>query len=476
MNPTEKILSLFEQISAIPRCTKDEAAIRSWLQSWSAGRELGCQTDAAGNLVIHVPASAGYENRPVLILQGHLDMVCQKTADSTHDFSRDPIRLIRDGDWLKTDGTTLGADNGIAIALMMALVEDESVLHPPLELLFTVEEEIGMVGAKNLDPGMLNGKTLINLDSEHEGVFVVGCAGGGSVEMTLPVSWSPQSPDEIGYELKVSGLRGGHSGEDINKQRVSAIKLIARILDFIQRDVPLRLSTLASGTARNAIPREADAFFLCPKDEAEICHERFADILQIVSAEYAQSESGLNISLTEISSQTVEAISRAETAAGIRLLVNVPYGVMNITAEVPNLVETSANIGVMELKEDGFFIVSSFRSSEHSRLEEMLQRAESLAWLAGAQTQRANLSQPWQPNFDSAILKKLVDDYRLKFNEEPAVRVIHAGLECGIISRRCGGLDAISIGPTIENPHSPDERLFIPSLGRIWELLKLIGF
>lgn len=265
MNPIDVILSRFEQISAIPRGTKNEAGIRLWLQDWASQRGLRSQTDAAGNLVIYVPASAGYEHCPILILQGHLDMVCQKMPDSAHDFTRDPIRLIRDGDWLTADGTTLGADNGIAIALMLALIEDESALHPPLELLFTVEEEAGLVGANHLDPSMLGGRTLINLDSEHEGVFIVGCAGGGSVEMTLHVTWSPQSPDEVGFEIKVSGLRGGHSGEDINKHRANADKLIARVLDFIQRDVPLRLSTLKGGNARNAIPRDAETVFLCPK-------------------------------------------------------------------------------------------------------------------------------------------------------------------------------------------------------------------
>ena len=266
MNPTELILKNFEKVSSVPRGSKNEAAIRNWLIEWAAEHNCTSKTDAAGNLVIYVPASQGYEDRPTLILQGHMDMVCQKTLESTHDFTKDPIQLIRDGDWIRANGTTLGADNGIGIALMMSLVEDESVKHPRLELLLTVEEESGLVGADTLDPTLLTGKTLINVDSETEGVFTVGCAGGGSVYMTLPVTWDSQKQKEVAFELKVSGLQGGHSGEDINKFRTNANKLIARVLDFMQRDVEIRLSTLNGGTARNAIPRDAEAVFVCAKD------------------------------------------------------------------------------------------------------------------------------------------------------------------------------------------------------------------
>lgn len=474
MNPIDIILSRFEQISAIPRGTKNEAGIRLWLQDWALQLGFRSQTDAAGNLVIYVPASTGYEDCPILILQGHLDMVCQKTPDSAHDFTRDPIRLIRDGEWLTADGTTLGADNGIAIALMMALVEDESTPHPPLELLLTVEEEAGLVGANHLDPSMLSGRTLINLDSEHEGVFIVGCAGSGSVEMTLPVTWSPQSPDEVGFEIKVSGLRGGHSGEDINKQRANPNKLIARVLDFIQRNIPLRLSALKGGNVRNTIPRDVETVFLCSMDKADECRKSFSDITKIIRAECARPEPSLSISLTEKSEPAVQAISREQTMMGIQLLVNVPYGVVNMAVETPNLVETSANIGVLELKKDGLFIVSSYRSSVLSRLDEMLHRAEALAWLAGAKTVRANLNPPWQPDLNSSILTRCVEAYRLMFDMDPSVKIIHAGLECGILSRRCNGLDAVSLGPTIENPHSPNERLHFPSVQMVWDLLRTL--
>jgi dipeptidase D len=474
MNPTEHILSNFEKISSIPRGTKFEAGIRNWLIAWAESHGWKSKTDAAGNLAVYVPASIGYENHPTLILQGHLDMVCQKTPESTHDFTKDPIELIRAGDWIRANGTTLGADNGIGIALMMSLVEDESVQHPPLELLLTVEEEMGVVGADNLDPSLLTGKTLINVDSETDGVFTVGCAGGGSVYITLPVTWEAQSQSEIALELKVSGLQGGHSGEDINKFRANANKLIARVLDFIQRDIDIRLSTLKGGTARNAIPRDAEALFVCPKDKVDLCREKFSAIIRDVQTEHAHTEQGLTITLTEESGEPIRAISQSETTTAIRLLMSLPHGVSAMSAEMPGFIETSNNIGILELKDDGLFIISNHRSSVLSRLGELTNRVESLAWLAGAKTERTKIFPPWQPNMASVLLKKCVEAYESVTGTKPKVELTHGGLECGIISDRCGGLDTISLGPTIENLHSPEERLFVPSLPKIWKFMESI--
>jgi dipeptidase D len=326
MNPTELILEKFEQISSIPRGTKFEAGIRQWLIAWGAARDLKSRTDAAGNLVIYVPASAGYENQPTLILQGHMDMVWQKTPESKHNFEQDPIELIRDGDWIKANGTTLGADNGIGIALMLALVENESILHPALELLLTVAEENGLIGADHLDPALMTAKKLINLDSETVGVFTVGCAGGGSVNITLPVTWSSQATDEVAFKLRVGDLQGGHSGEDINRHRANANKLLARLLDEIQRMVEIRLVALKGGTARNAIPRAAEAVFACPVAQAALCHEVFTVSLSHVQAEHATLEPGMSITLTELGGEPVRAIQRSETVAGLRLLVALPHG------------------------------------------------------------------------------------------------------------------------------------------------------
>lgn len=474
MKPTEHILQNFQMISSIPRGTKNEAGIRKWLIDWATANRFESKTDAPGNLVIHVPASPGRESEATVVLQGHMDMVCQKTPESTHDFTRDPIKVIRDGDWIRADGTTLGADNGIAIALMMAIAENEHGSHPALELLLTVEEEVGVVGADNLDPAMISGKTLINLDSEDEGIFTVGCAGGGSLFITLPVTWTAQTVDEAAFEMKVGGLKGGHSGGDINKHRANANKLTARVLEFIQRHVPIRLSTLKGGTARNAIPRDAEASFVCAKGQAALCRDLFNEIVKTIQAEHTHTEPDAFITLKDLNGQPLHAIGESETLTAIRLLLSLPNGVSAMSAEVPGFIETSNNIGIVELKQEGVYIVSNHRSSVLSRLEEITRRVESLAWMAGAKTERNKINPPWQPNMDSQILKKCVQTYESLTGKAPQVELTHGGLECGIISDRCGGLDCISFGPTIINPHSPDERLHVPSLTGTWELLKAV--
>lgn len=471
MNPTEHILSNFEKISSIPRGTKYEAGIRQWMIEWAHERNYTSKTDAAGNLVIYVPASKGFENRPALILQGHLDMVWQKTEDSMHDFMRDPIQLIRDGDWIRANGTTLGADNGIGIALMMSLAEDESLSHPPLEILMTVEEEMGIAGADNLDPSLLSGKTLINLDSETEGVFTVGCAGGGSVDITLPVTWVAQTADEAVLELKVSGLQGGHSGEDINKHRANSNKLMARVLDLIQREMPIHLSALKGGTARNAIPRETLAVILAPKEKLAECKTRFGEVADALRGEHIVSEREISITLNQVNGEKIRAVHPDQTKRIIEMLVALPHGVSSMSAEMPGFVETSNNIGVMELREDGMFVISNHRSSILSRLEEITRRSEVIAQMAGATTKRTKVFPPWKPNMDSVLLKKCVEVYKDVMNAKPKIELTHGGLECGIISERCGGLDTISMGPTIQNLHSPDERLFVPSLEITWKFL-----
>lgn len=473
MNTLDLILERFEQISVIPRISKQEAQLCQWLQDWATELGFTSKTDKAGNLAVCVPATAGMEDAPTVILQGHMDMVGQKTSDSDHDFSRDPIRVIHDGDWLKADQTTLGADNGIAIVLAMVLAEDESISHPPLELLFTVEEEVSVGGADNLDPSLLSGKVLINLDSEDEGVFTVGCAGGGSVLIHLNVVWEAFPENYETFYLKLNGLQGGHSGVDIHKHRGNSNKIIARVLDNIQKDAPIQLAALKGGTVRNAIPREADAIFVCPKDMSTICRENFAVIASTIKTEYAGTDSGLNLSL-EKGQNVTKAVRRNDTEQIIQLMVALPNGVAEMAVGVEDAVETSNNVGVVELKEDGLHVISSQRSSVLSRLEEIMQRVDAVARLAGAKTEWTKISQPWQPNMDSALLEKCLRVYEAQFKQKPKVEIIHGGLECGIISERCGGIDSISLGPTIVDPHSPDEKLFIPSVMRVWNFLNAL--
>ena len=471
MSSTDQILAKFEQISAIPRGTQNEAGIRKWLINWASTKGLSSRTDDIGNLAIYVPASAGYENAPTLILQGHMDMVCQKTSDSNHDFKRDPICIIRDGDWLKADKTTLGADNGIAIAIAMTVVEDENVSHPPLEILFTVEEEAGISGADHLDSNMLTAKVLVNLDSEKEGVFTVGCAGGGNTYITMPVHWSTSSKNDATFELKVGGLQGGHSGEDIAKHRGNANKILARTLDEIQRKIPIRLYIFKGGTARNAIPRDAEATFVCPKESSTICNELILSFGEILQAEFATTEQGLFLTSLEKQTSIQSVISLEDTKKVIQLVAALPNGVAEMSSEVEGFVETSNNIGITELLGDGFHIVSNQRSSVISRLEEMTRRTEVISALAGAKTERTKMFPPWQPNMDSPLLKKCIEVYETLNHQKPKIEISHGGLECGIISARCNGLDTISLGPTIKNPHSPDEMLYIPSLSSTWNFL-----
>jgi dipeptidase D len=470
MNTLDLILARFEQISVIPRISRQEAQFSQWLQDWATELGFTSKTDNAGNLAIYIPATSGLENAPTIILQGHMDMVGQKTPDSKHDFLRDPIRIIRDGDWLKADRTTLGADNGIAIALAMVLVEDENVPHPSLELLFTVEEEVGVGGADNLDPSLLSGKVLINFDSEDEGVFTVGCAGGGSVLIHLKVVWETVPENYETFYLKLNGLQGGHSGGDIHKHRGNSNKIIARVLDNIQKDVPIQLAALMGGTVRNAIPREAEAAFVCPKDLSSVCSESFAVIASAIKNEYSGTDSGLNLSL-ERGQDVISVINRNDTGKVIQLMVALPNGVAEMAVGVEGSVETSNNVGIVELKEDGLHVVSSQRSSVLSRLEEITQRVDAIARLAGAKTELTKISQPWQADMDSPLLEKCLQVYESQFKQKPKVEVIHGGLECGVISERCGGMDSISFGPTIINPHSPDEKLFIPSVIRVWDFL-----
>ncbi|MCC6259419.1 MAG: aminoacyl-histidine dipeptidase [Anaerolineales bacterium] len=473
MNPTEQILSNFEKISAVPRGSKHEEKIRAWLIAWAERRNFKSRVDAAGNLVMYIPATADKAGAPVMILQGHLDMVWQKTPDSTHDFLNDPIHLVRAGDWLKADRTTLGADNGIALALMLALAEDVNLSRPPMELLFTVEEETGLTGASQLDPTLLTGKTLINLDSETEGSLIIGCAGGSGVTLDFPLALEQIANAQAFFQLSAHGLAGGHSGGDINKNRANANKVLARVLDILQKESALRLISFRGGNVRNAIPREAEACFACAPDFAKLIQTKVLELEALLQTEYAQSEKELKLSLEIIVPQPA-ALSASDTRRFIKLLVALPNGVANMSAELQDSVETSNNIGVVEMQADCIRIASGHRSSVLSRLHELNDKVAALAELANVPYQRGGVYAPWQANLNSTLLKKITQVYIQRFNQQPRVEIIHGGLECGIISERCGGLETISLGPTIENPHSPDEQLYIPSLAKTWELLVAI--
>jgi dipeptidase D len=468
MEPTQNILNIFEQISAIPRGSGNEEQISNWLQERAAAHGFSFQTDEARNLLIRVPATAGYESAPVVILQGHMDMVCEKTPDSPHNFLKDPIRCITDGDWMHADRTTLGADNGIAIALGLALAEDSSVQHPELELLFTAEEETGLNGANLLKPGFIKGKILLNLDSEDVGTFIIGCAGGQGTFMRLPLSFT-DSPAGAAFQLKVSGLHGGHSGVDIGKHFASANKLLARILYTFRQISPLQLMNLKGGTAHNAIAREAEASFICAAGKEEELYQAMNNFKKIFSDEYSAAEKGISLSLTR--TDAGRAVSVEDSAKIINLISALPHGVAEMSAGVEGFVETSGNFASIEISGDALTIITSQRSTVMTRIAELTARISSIGLLAGAEVNSTPPYSAWQPDMNSPLLRRSIETYRKLFGSVPKVEMIHAGLECGVIGAIYKGLDMISLGVTVENPHSPNERMYIPSVGKAWKFL-----
>lgn len=471
-NVTTTIIDTFEAISAIPRCSKNETQIAAWLMDWAKKHGYRFRSDAAGNLVIQVPASPGREDKPTVILQGHMDMVCEKTPASAHDFECDPIRVVRDGDWIHADGTTLGADNGIAIAMALVLVADDAVCHPPLELLFTVDEESGLIGANKLDASLIEGRTLINIDSEDEGVFTIGCAGGEETLIQLPLGYDDR-PDGCDYgRVVVGGLRGGHSGVDIHKPRANANRLLGRLLLRLQTLEDIRLVALSGGSAHNAIPRDASAFIAFPPAQASALRETMKTCEQIFREEHADSEPNLFVRCEAAAAALPERVVSPESALqAVRLLNALPHGVHGMSSRVAGLVETSCNLAIVRIEKDVLEIISSQRSSAMTRLDEMTERVAAVAALAGASATRMNHHPAWAPDMAAALLKRCREVFLEMHAKEPVVEVIHAGLECGLIGDKVPGMEMISIGPNLRHPHSPDEKLDVPSVGRVYAFL-----
>jgi dipeptidase D len=478
---TKRILDFFQQINAIPRCSKKEKEISLWLEQWGASNGFEIKKDPAGNLLIKVPASAGFEKAPIIVIQGHMDMVCEKSPDSAHNFDTDPIHHICDGDWLQANHTTLGADNGIALALSMAVATDPDVVHPPLELLFTVDEETGLNGAKKIEPDLLEGRIFLNIDSETEGVFTVGCAGGRHTRVSLALDLSEKLEGETTFKLSVHGLKGGHSGIDIHKQRANANLILARALHRVAASGDLRLVTIKGGSAHNAIPRDAFAVFACQSDVGTGLDRIISEFEQTVKTEYDTREPELSVTLSEAESEVHSemALTTEQTAAVINLLLAIPHGVLGMSAIFEGLVETSNNLATVEISDSRLKILTSQRSSALSRLDEATSRVRAVAELAGAQAQSDSEYPPWTPDMNAALLKRCNATYEDLLGRKPKIMAIHAGLECAVIGAKYADMDMISFGPDIQDPHSPTERLFIPSLERVWDfmlaLLKAFG-
>jgi dipeptidase D len=469
----ERILGLFQQINEIPRCSKNEEKIVLWLRQWAEEKQFPVKVDAAGNMVVTVAPSAGYEHSAGIVIQGHVDMVCEKSPDSDHNFSKDPIRHIVEDDWLRADKTTLGADNGIAIAMAMALASDDKVAHPQLELLFTVDEETGLNGAKLLEPGFVKGKVLLNVDSETEGEFTVGCAGGRHTHLSRKLAFTGLNGNYTFFGLKVQGLHGGHSGIDIHKQRANANKVLARTLDRLSKACQICLISLKGGTTHNAIPRDAAATFACDPSQAATVSKVVRDFQKTLQTEYATIEPLLAISLLPVDSGPKEnkALSKQETRRVIDLILSLPHGVMGMSPDFEGLVETSNNLATVEIIDDSLQILTSQRSSVMSRMDEVTTMINATAALAGADSQSGSEYPPWTPAMQSALLKRCKEVYTNVSGRQPAIQSLHAGLECALIGDKYEDMDMISFGPTMEDPHSPNERLFIPSIGKVWDFM-----
>jgi dipeptidase D len=472
----KSLFKFFEEILSIPRPSKHEEKMTEYLINWAKERNLEYVSDEIGNVIIRKGATKGKENSPWVCLQSHIDMVCEKNSDKDFDFEKDAIVPKIEGEWLKADGTTLGADDGIGVATALAILDANDIEHGPIECLFTVDEETGLSGAEALSADVLKSRILLNLDSEDEGEIFIGCAGGIDTVAKLPYD-KEETPDAPAFKIMVKGLKGGHSGDDINKGLACANKILNRILWSLDKEMDLRLSCFEGGNLRNAIAREANATFVVAQADVELMKEIVEKFAVDLKYEFRTTEPDMEITLSEAEKPAfvVDMLSQDNL---LNVLYACPHGVLAMSREIPGFVETSTNLASVKMKEDHFFITTSQRSSVESAKYAAAYRVESCFLLAGADVEHGDGYPGWAPNPESKILKIAVDAYKKLFNKEPIVRAIHAGLECGLIGEKYPGMDMISYGPTLRGVHSPDERLEIKTVELYWkhtlEILKNI--
>ncbi len=464
-----KVWFYFKEILNIPRPSKKEEKIIEYLVRF--GKEHGLETlqDEVNNVLIRKPATPGMENRKSVVLQSHIDMVCEKNSDRAHDFDNDPIEAYIEDGWVTADGTTLGGDDGIGVATELALLASDDIEHGPIECLFTVDEETGLTGAFGLKPGFLQSEILLNLDSEDEGQLYIGCAGGQDTLAWLPYQKQAVPEDHEAMEVKVSGLKGGHSGDDINKGRANANQLLNRFLWTYKGEFDMKLAVFDGGNLRNAIAREAFAVVVVPKGKAQLVISEAKDFEEIYKHEYHATEPNLSFS--------VVATDLPETVIGndnfttlVNTLYACPHGVIAMSQDIPNFVETSTNLASVKFEEDNILITTSQRSSVESEKDDVTNKVVSVFNLAGARSETSDGYPGWTPNPDSEIMELTKSTYQKLFNVEPKVLAIHAGLECGLIGDKYPGMDMISFGPTLRGVHSPDEKLEIASVEKFWKL------
>jgi dipeptidase D len=463
----------FAALARVPRCSKSEAAAAAFVIDRARSFGLPVKQDRAGNVLVGKPASRGREAAPGVCLQGHLDMVCEKNKDKVHNFAKDPISLVRRNGTLMADGTTLGADNGIAVATNLAIMEDRSLVHGPLEFLFTVDEETGLTGAHQLEPGFVQSRILLNLDSEEEGALYVGCSGGRDTTATWPAEVEEAASGSRALEVKVSGLRGGHSGLEIDKGRGNALKILNRVLIDLGT-VGARLSRLDGGNKRNAIPREAQALVFVPAAKLEQAAALVADWHATAQNELKSVEPTLAVTAVETRARKGSVLKRKVQKQITQVIAALPHGVVKMSADIPGLVETSTNVAVVSTRGRTVTLATSQRSSVASEIREIAQTVALICEMGGAEVTQGAGYPGWQPNLDSPILKTALDTYEQLHGRRPEVKAVHAGLECGIIGEKYPGIDMVSLGPTLEGVHSPDEKIHIDTVPKFYDYLLAI--
>lgn len=465
------VFHYFEEVCQVPRPSKKEEKIRAYLLEFAKKHGLSSKTDEAGNVLIEKPASPGKENLKTVVLQSHMDMVCEKNKDTQHNFETDPIETYVDGEWLKAKGTTLGADNGIGIATQLAVLASQDIEHGPIQCLFTVDEETGLTGAFALKEGFMNGDILINLDSEDEGELFIGCAGGAGTTAQFPCPMTAAPEGYFFFRVAVKGLTGGHSGDDINKNRANANKLLNRFLVQLMQKYDLRLCEIDGGNLHNAIPREAHAVCAVPMKDKESVRVDLNIYLSEVENEFTVTEPNLVMEL-ESESPCAEVMEQEAMKKFLHAIYAVHNGVYAMSQDIPGLVETSSNLASVKQRDGKIVVVTSQRSSILSSRKDMSQMVTSAFLLGGAEVTTGDGYPGWKPNPNSEVLQIAVESYKRLFATEPKMKAIHAGLECGLFLEKYPSLDMVSFGPTLRGVHSPDERMLIPTVDKFWRHLR----
>ena len=465
-----KVFYYFNEITKIPRPSKREEKMSLWLEE--TGKKMGLETkrDKVGNVLISKPATPGKENVTPVVLQAHMDMVCEKNNDKVFDFDKDAIETYIDGEWLKAKGTTLGADDGIGVAIALAILDDKELEHGPIEALFTIDEETGLTGAAAVEAGFMKGKMLLNLDSEDEGQFFIGCAGGKDTVATLPCEYEPVEEGFEFFKVEVKGLQGGHSGDDINKGRGNAVKLIARILWNSYSDFNLRIADINAGNLRNAIAREGFAIVAVPKEEVNGWKAYLAQMDKTYKDEFHTTDPGVTVTV-EPAAAVKEVFEETFQIDVLNALVVCPHGVAAMSQDIPDFVETSTNLASVKVVDGNVVFTTSQRSSVESKKQAIVDKVSATFWMIGADVVNSDGYPGWNPNPDSEALRVLVEAYHNVFHKEPQVLAIHAGLECGLFSEKYPDMDMVSFGPTLRGVHSPDEKLEIKTVQMCWDLM-----